>query len=327
MEPLPTKLAPPIQNEKKPASPIKWVLPFGAFRYKVRDGDTWEKVARENYVSSAQYLIFFNFYTYVGPFFRDGTDQVNWYLRNYVGCNVSRDNGRNWAFSNSADPGIIFVPIRKIEGDALVVTGSKGVGNVVTVPEYDDSGLDLVQLLEKAVDIVGAGDLAIGISGIEIPLLVEVGLIAVGMVGTLVAMGAAHAEALQIESRKHFFGAFATALVMSANGASDAYIKDRNWLHYPPANAVYPEKRESFRQLHNAGIILGMRMGRRFNRVDQARFFSLLHQHLNPLEQQEYSPHVPWKEWSELKRRNYYLRLSSIVKQSMLENDLKLKIR
>lgn len=48
-------------------------------------------------------LIFFNFHT-------NRPEEVNWYLRRNTGCNVSKDGGLNWAFSSSANPGIIYIP-------------------------------------------------------------------------------------------------------------------------------------------------------------------------------------------------------------------------
>src|SRR5260370_883863 len=48
-------------------------------------------------------LMYFNFMT-------TRSDEVNWYLRRWVGCNKCSDSGFNWKFSNSAHPGIIYIP-------------------------------------------------------------------------------------------------------------------------------------------------------------------------------------------------------------------------
>lgn len=97
----------PLQNETLPTSLVSRAQPDDSFPYKVQDGDTWESVAARNY-KTARSLIWFNFKVDVDD--RGATNVVNWYLREYVGCNVSLDNGRNWAFSSSADPGIIYIP-------------------------------------------------------------------------------------------------------------------------------------------------------------------------------------------------------------------------
>jgi hypothetical protein len=64
--------------------------------------EDWESVARQFGVGVRE-LIFFNFLT-------NDPKEVNWYLRNYTGCNKPSPSGNNWMFSNSANPGIIYVP-------------------------------------------------------------------------------------------------------------------------------------------------------------------------------------------------------------------------
>lgn len=71
--------------------------------YRVKDGDSWVSLARANGLDPWD-LIEANFKTRSAP-------EVNWYLQNYVGCNVATVDGKNWKFSNSARPGIIHIPI------------------------------------------------------------------------------------------------------------------------------------------------------------------------------------------------------------------------
>ncbi len=92
--------------EKRPTGTL---LPPGwraannmGFTYRVHDGDSWESVAKR-FMVDVKDLIHFNFMTTVPA-------EVNWYLRSYVGCNKRSPSGYNWMFSNSARPGIIFIP-------------------------------------------------------------------------------------------------------------------------------------------------------------------------------------------------------------------------
>jgi len=90
--------------EKQPLSLVpKNYVPPNSKPYRVKDGDSWITVARANAMDTWD-LIFFNFKT------RDPA-QVNWYLRNYVGCNRATADGKNWMFSSSANPGIIYIPV------------------------------------------------------------------------------------------------------------------------------------------------------------------------------------------------------------------------
>ena len=88
-------------HEKRPTHPIP-EGPRPGTRYRVQDNDTWAVVASKHQVTVRD-LIANNCGVNVSP------EEINWYLRTRVGCNVSRD-GRSWAFSGSASPGYIYVP-------------------------------------------------------------------------------------------------------------------------------------------------------------------------------------------------------------------------
>jgi hypothetical protein len=93
-----------MANESTPDNPLPAdFVPDGAVAtHRVSDGEDWASVAAQ-YNVKVDDLIYFNFHTNV-------PEEVNWYLRRNTGCNVSNDDGLNWAFSSSADPGIIYIP-------------------------------------------------------------------------------------------------------------------------------------------------------------------------------------------------------------------------
>lgn len=86
--------------------------PPGYESYIVKHGDTWENIAAR-YNVDAWELIFANFQT-------KDPREVNWYLREYVGCKTPTVNGKNWKFSG-ASPGRIYVPIKKIQMPPLYI--------------------------------------------------------------------------------------------------------------------------------------------------------------------------------------------------------------
>jgi len=100
-------------NVRTPANPVNkrglWP-PKNSKPYHVRDNDDWWTVALWNNIDVWD-LIQFNFQTQV-------PEEVNWYLRELVGCKVSTDGGRNYSF-RGADPakGTIYLPLvqQKIE--------------------------------------------------------------------------------------------------------------------------------------------------------------------------------------------------------------------
>ncbi len=89
--------------EKEPATKIAaGYIPPNSTRYQVKDGDSWVTIARRNGLDVWK-LIEANFKT-------RNPDEVNWYLRTRVGCKVQTKDGKNWMFSSSASPGVIYIP-------------------------------------------------------------------------------------------------------------------------------------------------------------------------------------------------------------------------
>jgi hypothetical protein len=90
--------------EKVPGSPLpKGYVPFGGVPVQVEDGDSWVSIARAYSYSDPWNLIEYNFLT------RDPRE-INHYLREHVGCDVATPDRKNWRFTSSARPGVIYVP-------------------------------------------------------------------------------------------------------------------------------------------------------------------------------------------------------------------------
>jgi hypothetical protein len=89
--------------EKEPMIKVaKNYVPPNSAQYKVKDGDSWESIARTHGLDVWD-LIEANFKT-------RNAEEINWYLRNHVGCNLPTVDGKNWRFSSGANPGIIHIP-------------------------------------------------------------------------------------------------------------------------------------------------------------------------------------------------------------------------
>ena len=103
--------------EKRPVNPIaKDYVPPNSEPHKVRNGDSWESLARINRIKVGD-LIFTNFKT-------RNPAEINWYLRHFVGCVQPTVDRRNWMFSSGADPGIIHIPRRVIKLPPITIKGS-----------------------------------------------------------------------------------------------------------------------------------------------------------------------------------------------------------
>jgi len=99
--------------ERKPDNLVpKDYHPPSSVLCRVKDGDSFISIANQ-YNMEEWELIYENFKT------RD-TAEVNWYLRNYVGCKKQTLDGSNWIFSSDANPGFIHIPEQIINIPHLV---------------------------------------------------------------------------------------------------------------------------------------------------------------------------------------------------------------
>lgn len=107
---------PPLATEKRPAIPLPNTPRHGSrLQHKVQDDETLETVAQIYGISTKQ-LIQHNFATM-------DTGEINWYLREYVGCDLPTHDRKNWRFSDTAVPGIIYIPQEVIRLDPINIVG------------------------------------------------------------------------------------------------------------------------------------------------------------------------------------------------------------
>lgn len=94
--------SPIIQKPKQPVAfpPVNHLRP-----YRVRDGDNWWTLQKSFGLRDPWDLIRYNFET-------ENPAEVNWYLREYVGCTKVTADGKNYCFSSSATPGLLYLPRR-----------------------------------------------------------------------------------------------------------------------------------------------------------------------------------------------------------------------
>ncbi|HLV89195.1 MAG TPA: LysM domain-containing protein [Candidatus Sulfotelmatobacter sp.] len=121
----------PLMTEKRPANPLPNTPRHGSRHgHKVQDDETLESVAQQYGITTKQ-LIHHNFGT-------DDTGEINWYLREYVGCNLPTQDRKNWRFSDSAAPGIIYIPQEMLRLDPIYVYGEVDDPVDLTVPGLPD---------------------------------------------------------------------------------------------------------------------------------------------------------------------------------------------
>jgi len=103
--------------EKRPANPRPKGPPPNSrpAPHRVTDDETFETVARRHGVT-VQALLMHNFGT-------TNPAELNWYLRENVGCKLATHDKQNWRFSRAAIPGLIYIPMQTIVMDPMTIIG------------------------------------------------------------------------------------------------------------------------------------------------------------------------------------------------------------
>lgn len=71
--------------------------------HRVQTGDNWGNLASRYYRESPLDIILFNFET-------TNPREINWFLSTYVGCRTETPDGKNFRFSSTDIPGLIYIP-------------------------------------------------------------------------------------------------------------------------------------------------------------------------------------------------------------------------
>jgi hypothetical protein len=94
---------------RPPTRPVgKSYAPAGGVQYAVKTGDSWFTLA-QRVKMNAWDLIRYN-YPGLPADVQAAAREVNWYLREYVGCTRVTANGQNYEFSTSDTPGKVWLP-------------------------------------------------------------------------------------------------------------------------------------------------------------------------------------------------------------------------
>lgn len=299
----------PLGVDWRPPMSIPYRVKGSNDKKEIAKRDTWISVARQHTLDVDK-LIWFNFQT-------EDPDEVNWYLRRNVGCNVPTPDGRNWMFSDSATPGIIYLPIDRVDFDPMVITGRKTVSPLALEFEGPSSPLDKIgkvfdglQMLELAMTIAGvaAGE----------ALLLGVGILAAPL-APFVVMGGPHEAALNELRKKQIREGLGLGIVMTADGRSVKYIQAHGYVKKAPVEDInYPGYGKQLQGIYNESLRAGIVHGRQFNTVAQRALWKFIRAQLTDWAKSEYSGDS--KSWSDRKWENWYRLCAAIVARKISLN-------
>lgn len=137
-----------------------------------------------------------------------------------------------------------------------------------------------------------------------------------GQVGVFVALGNAHRDAQNNLIKGEILSGFSHGVVLGANGAKIPFVKNNFVKKYPVRNSVYPELGKKLQNEYNRALLSGYAQGKALS-DNQARwlFEEDLHPRLRGGSQIEFSSiDTEWNNYSELKKRNYYIDVAAIFR-------------
>jgi len=306
----PVILYPVLEHDWQPPMSVPYRVKGSNDNKDLIKRDTWISVARQ-YNLDVKKLIWFNFRT-------ENPDEVNWYLRRNVGSNVATPDGRNWMFSDSADPGIIYLPIDRVDFEPTVITGKKTISPLALEFEGPSSPLDTIGKIFDGIQMV---DIAMTIGGIAAgeALLLGVGIV-IAPLAPWVVMGGMHEAALNELRKKQIREGLSLGIVLTADGRSVKYIEAHGYVKKSPVHDVnYPQYGKQLQGIYNESLRAGIIHGRQFNTVAQENLWKFIRAQLTSYARSEYSGSGS-KNWSDTKWENWYRLCAAILARKITLN-------
>jgi hypothetical protein len=170
------------------------------------------------------------------------------------------------------------------------------------------TGIAMFELDAAAVGTtgaIGAGSTAgtIGALGITMEVLAPLA----GEAAVLLAIGNAHAEAINGLIEDEIRSGFSLGVVLGADDRPGSYVKWNFVKHGPVHNSVYPEYGKKFQNAYNGSLAAGYAQGRRLldSKAQRGAFFEDLYARMSV------PPSIAYGEdqdtWSERSWRDYYI--------------------
>jgi hypothetical protein len=298
------------QNETEPKPRVPPDYAKAGFPYQVKDGESWKSIAAVHELD-VKYLIRFNFKTNV-------PEEVNWYLRHYVGCDQTTPDQHNYIFSSSAKPGIIYVPARKANMAPKAITGMKTTSPLALEFEGPDSPLDALGKFFDVFSFVSTLSSVFVTSLIVEGLMIGGGIVA-APAAMFVLLGGPHEAALNEIRKGLILDGLSRGIVLTADGRSPRYIRDHGWVQMWPINNIhYPQYGKQFQGIYNRALVTGIAHGQQFNEVARRNLFRWIGAQMRgTLAATEYNGNES-ENWDDRKWYNYYRVCAAILQRKIV---------
>lgn len=283
-------LVQPLVTEKMPRNQVSKVKPpEKSIAYPVASGQNWKSIAQDHRVD-AWGLIKFNFQT-------TNPDEVNWYLREYVGCHEPTPDRMNWRFSNDCKSkypvwsGKIYIPTETwnfkskhvVEGKATVSPVAHSFAGPGEPLARVSQFFDIFTLADVGLTILGAGA-AVG------AFMLGAGIV-VTVLSPWAILGGLAEPALNELRKQQMMEGMSLGIVLGAQGLSNKWIaSQRGYVKTDPVrNIHYPAYGKQLQGIYNGYLLLGLAHGRNFNTVATVNLFEFIWSQMSSSAKDEYS--------------------------------------
>jgi hypothetical protein len=217
-----------------------------------------------------------------------------------------------------------------LAGSPVLVRADDGGSNLAdevakAMPEAEDDTHHYLQFGLEVFDAVHVGALA-AMETAETTAVVAglgVGLEVLGPVAgeaaVLLALGNAHAEAINSILEDQIRSGFSRGVVLGADDRPVSYLKENFVKWSPVSNAVYPEYGKKFQNAYNRALVAGYFQGRKLleHKAQRAAFFEDL------IGRMTVHPTVTYGEdqdnWSDRSWVDYYIDVAAVFRANHLK--------
>jgi len=138
-----------------------------------------------------------------------------------------------------------------------------------------------------------------------------------GMVAMWIAIGNAHAEAINSVITDQLKSGFSRGVVLGADERKPDYVKS-NFVKYSPVkHDVYPEEGVKFQQAYNRGLIAGYAQGKALGHKESKALFLDLFARMSVDPAATYGGDSKW--WSERNWLDYYIDTAAVFRRDHLK--------
>ena len=180
-----------------------------------------------------------------------------------------------------------------------------------TVPTVVHYTLEAIEGVEVGLTIFGGMHL---LGALALPL--EIAGPVAGMAAVFVALGNAHAEAINSVIADELKSGFSRGVVLGADERKPDYVKSNFVKFSPVRHDVYPERGVQFQQAYNRGLIAGYAQGKALGHAESKAFFLDLFGRMSVHPSTTYGGDSKW--WSERTWMDYYIDVAAVFRRDHL---------